>query len=84
MKVNAWNFAWVSLKKLLLQNPYAAHTQHLSLVSSFFLVEVRYLKEKCMVCISIAMTVVPNSSGLSMYAAGKCYNLSPSLEVCQS
>lgn len=83
MKVDAWNLAWVSLKRPLLQNPYAAHIKHLSLVSSFFsfLVEVRYLKEQCVVCISVAMTMVSNSSGLSMCSAGKCYNLSPFLEV---
>lgn len=63
-----------------------AHTQHLSLVNSFFfsLVEVRHLKEKCVVCISVAMTGGPNSSELSMGTAGKCYNLSPSLQVCLS
>lgn len=63
-----------------------AGTQHLSLVSSFFffLVEVRHLKEKCVVFISVAMTGSPNSSGLSMCSAGKRYNLSPSLKVCLS
>lgn len=85
MKVNAWNLAWVSPKKLLLQNPYAQALNICHwLALFFFLVEVRHLKEKCVVFISVAMTGSPNSSGLSMCSAGKRYNLSPSLKVCLS